>query len=176
MSQASTSAPVSSAPPGRTVAVADPDIDALVSALYEVASISRRLTHDDPVESAAARVLACVRRLEAPRPSELAAELKLDLSTVSRHVRTLEASGHLAVRPDEHDGRAQRVVLTDAGHDAIAHVVRNRCEAVENAVSHWDPADRARLGTLLHRLAGDLARTPAATGGPAPTTKDQATA
>ena len=155
---------------------ADPDIDALVHALYEVASISRRMTHDDPVEPAAARVLAHVRRLDAPRPSELAGDLQLDLSTVSRHVRALEGSGHLTVRPDDHDRRAQRVVLTADGEDAIDRVIRNRCRAVENAVSHWDADDRRALATLLHRLGEDLARTPAAVAQPTTTTKGLATA
>jgi DNA-binding MarR family transcriptional regulator len=159
MSQASNpSGHVSPVPPAaHALRSGDPEIDALVTALYEVATISRRLTHDDPVEPAAARVLAHVRRLTDPRPSELAADMKLDLSTVSRHVRALETSGHLTTRPDAHDRRAQRVVLTDDGSDAVDQVVRNRCAAVQRAVSHWDPADRSALATLLHRLGEELA-------------------
>jgi DNA-binding MarR family transcriptional regulator len=149
----------------------DPEIDALVHALYEVASISRRLTHDDPVEPAAARLLAHVQRLDDPRPSELAAVLQLDLSTVSRHVRALVSSGHLTVRPDDHDRRAQRVVLTPDGQAAIDRVVRNRCAAVEDAVSHWDADDRRALAGLLHRLGEELARGPAAPDAQTTTTK-----
>lgn len=170
MPQASISSETAAAMARPGARTGDPEIDALVTALYEVATISRRLTHDDPVDQAAARVLAHVRRLSDPRPSELAADMKLDLSTVSRHVRALEASGHLTVRPDAHDRRAQRVVLTDTGSAAVEQVVRNRCAAVEHAVRHWDRADRTALATLLHRLGEELA----ASQDPA-TTKDRAT-
>ena len=54
------------------------------------------------------------------------------------------------------DRRAQRVVLTEDGSAAVDQVVRNRCAAVQRAVSHWDPADRTALAGLLKQLMSPL--------------------
>lgn len=154
MSQAKT-APPRLLPPG--TAGARDELGVLISALYDVANLARRSADGDPVEPAGMRVLVWVQALANPRPSELACELRLDLSTVSRHVRALTADGFLTAERDADDGRAQRIALTDAGHAAIATVVANRRQTIGEAIAHWPDADRADLTNLLRRLADDLA-------------------
>lgn len=142
------------------------DLDVLVHALYDVANLSRRLTRDDPVEPAAVRVLAYVGRLGAPRPSELASALQLDLSTVSRHVRSLENAGFLQTRPDQADRRAQLIALTAEGTAAVRQVIQNRCDAIAVALDDWAPEDRRALAALLRRLGDDLAANAGVTDSP----------
>jgi DNA-binding MarR family transcriptional regulator len=88
------------------------DLGVLIRALYEVGGQARRASPGDPVEPAGMRVLVWVQALGSPRPSELAHELRLDLSTVSRHVSALVADGLLRSDPDAEDRRAQRLSVT----------------------------------------------------------------
>jgi DNA-binding MarR family transcriptional regulator len=90
------------------------------------------------------------------RPSDLALEFGLDLSTVSRHVRTLEHDGLLAREPDPDDGRAHLVSLTAHGTDVMTQAVRRREVAVTHALAGWSLDDVAALHLLLGRLADDL--------------------
>ena len=144
-------------PGSRGITVGDDELGVLVTALYDVANHARRGGHDDPVEPAGTRVLVWVQALGSPRPSELACKLRLDLSTVSRHVRALTTDGYLAVEKDAADGRAQRITLTDTGHEAIATVVANRRAAIGDVIAHWPAEDRTRLTELMRRLADDMA-------------------
>jgi DNA-binding MarR family transcriptional regulator len=58
---------------------------------------------------------------------------------------------------DETDGRASRLVVTDAGHAAL-DVLRSEREAhLAQATADWDPADLAVFTTLFGRLIDDLA-------------------
>ena len=133
------------------------ELGVLVAALFDVANHARRATPGDPIEPAGTRLLVWVQILNSPRPSELAAELRLDLSTVSRHVRSLTNDGYLTCAPDADDRRAQRITLTPRGHEAIAAVVANRRRAIGQVIAHWPAEDRSRLTDLLRRLADDMA-------------------
>lgn len=133
------------------------ELGQIVGSLYDVANHARRATHGDPIEPAGVRVLVWVKALGSPRPSELALGLRLDLSTVSRHLRALAAEGYVQTERDANDGRAQRVSITDAGIEAIAQVVENRRSVIGAATRDWSPADRGKLAELLRRLADDLA-------------------
>ncbi len=110
----------------------------------------------DPVDRVTATVLADVGRLGPVRPSDLADQLRLDLSTVSRHVSSLVDKGLLERCTHPDDARAQQLTLTDAGRRTLAEVLDNRAAVLGRAIKHWSPADRAQLNTLLERLADDL--------------------
>ncbi|MEW6477349.1 MAG: MarR family transcriptional regulator [Actinomycetota bacterium] len=91
------------------------------------------------------------------RLSELAAELELDASTVSRQVRQLEAAGLVARRADPGDGRASVVVLTPAGKRVLGRVAAARRRFVAEVVAGWSEEDRVALAGLLERFGGDVA-------------------
>lgn len=128
---------------------------ALASALYAVVQGSRHAVQD-PVDRVTATMLGDVGRLGPIRPSDLADQLRLDLSTVSRHVSTLVDKGLVArcVHPD--DARAQQLTLTDAGRHTLAEILDNRAATLGRATKQWSSADRSQLSTLLERLADDL--------------------
>lgn len=56
----------------------------------------------------------------APNQTAVAAHCRLDLMTVSQILRTLEKKGFLVRAPDETDGRAKALRLTDNGAAALA--------------------------------------------------------
>jgi len=115
----------------------------------------RHPLYGDP-EPAAFAVLAALCRGAASRPSELVSAMRLDLSTISRHVKSLEADGYLVKVIDPEDGRSCRLKTTAAGRAVINKSAARRAELFRRATAHWDPQDVRTLVELLTRLAGDL--------------------
>ena len=143
-------------PDARTRARSGRGTVALAVALYDVVRHTRRSHRTDPIEPAAAVVLASVDRLSPARPSDVAADLRLDLSTVSRHLRNLEEAGLLGRTDDPDDRRARLVEPTDDGEQVLIQVLENRADTLDVALGDWSARDRAALLTLLQRLATDL--------------------
>jgi DNA-binding MarR family transcriptional regulator len=123
--------------------------------------LMRQPLHGDP-EPAAFAVLAALCRGAASRPSELVSAVRLDLSTISRHVKSLETDGYLVKVRDPEDGRSCRLKVTAAGRAIITKSVARRAELFRRATAHWDPRDLRTLVELLTRLAGDLKSWPGA--------------
>src|SRR6516225_7087749 len=115
----------------------------------------RHPLHGDP-EPAAFAVLATLCHGAASRPSELASAVRLDLSTISRHVQTLEADGYLVKVRDPRDGRSCRLKATAAGRAAINRAAARRVDLFRGATANWTPQDLSTLVRLLTRLAEDL--------------------
>jgi DNA-binding MarR family transcriptional regulator len=57
---------------------------------------------------------------------------------------------------DESDGRASRLVITDAGHTALHGLCAEREARVAKATAAWEPEDLATFTRLLGRLIDDL--------------------
>jgi DNA-binding MarR family transcriptional regulator len=145
-----------STPPGAHNQDDDLSSAALVTALYEVVRNSRRSLDTAGLDPAAVVVLASARRLCPARPSDIACDIRLDLSTVSRHLRNLERDGYVDRTSDPDDGRAHRVAPTAQGEDVLQSVIAARSAVVDGALSHWTTDDRRTLTRLLRRLADDL--------------------
>jgi DNA-binding MarR family transcriptional regulator len=149
MSQATTSA-------GRPVSASPDGSDDLVIALFDVIRHSRRPIAKDELDPPAVVVLASVARLDPARPSDIACDVRLNLSTVSRHLTNLGAGGYVARADDPADGRAQRVSITDLGVQALRRAVVARTEVLDTATRSWSEDDRSTLTALMRRLADDL--------------------
>src|SRR3954468_4566417 len=80
----------------------------------------------DSRDRAALVLLFPLHRLGPLRQSALADLVHADPSTVSRHVATLVDQGLVRRVADESDGRASRLVITDAGHSALQDLCRER--------------------------------------------------
>ena len=125
-------------------------------ALFDVVRLTRRTRHTDAIEPAGVAVLATVERLRPARPSDVACELHLDLSTISRHLSKLEEDGYLQRTEDPDDRRARRVEPTPHGREVLFDVLANRAATLNEALSHWSENDRQTLTKLLSNLARDL--------------------
>ncbi len=90
------------------------------------------------------------------RLSELAGSVELDLSTVSRQVRDLVASGLITKVPDPKDGRASQLSLSDRGAAVLQAVSDARRQALADAVAGWSERERTTLARGLFRLAEGL--------------------
>ncbi|MGW7248432.1 MarR family winged helix-turn-helix transcriptional regulator [Streptomyces decoyicus] len=91
------------------------------------------------------------------RATDLAADAFLDLSTVSRQVRSLVERGLVTRRPDPEDRRGSLLAATDAGRAAFAHYRAQRDAELAGLLEPWSPQDRADLIRLLGRLNEDMA-------------------
>jgi DNA-binding MarR family transcriptional regulator len=136
--------------------VSTKDDDALAGALYAVVLRLSRLPVDEPVDKAGLAVLHETRRLGTIRPSDLAAQMRLDLSTISRHLRALEQQGMVQRTADPDDARAQRISITGRGGDVLNRVMDRRAATISGAIAHWPERDRQSLRQLLGTLAVDL--------------------
>ena len=58
---------------------------------------------------------------------------------------------------DESDGRATRLVVTDAGLAALEQLGRDRAAVLERVTADWDDDDLATFTDLLGRFLDDLA-------------------
>jgi DNA-binding MarR family transcriptional regulator len=132
------------------------DDDELAGALYSVVLRLSRLPVDEPIDKAGLAVLHETRRLGTIRPSDLATAMRLDLSTISRHLRSLEQQGLVQRTPDPDDARAQRISITLRGGEILKRMIDHRAATIRDAIAHWSEGDRAALRRLLRRLADDL--------------------
>ncbi len=123
-------------------------------------SVVRRLKARAAAEGgdpAALHVVHMVHDYGPLRLTDLAARASLDTSTVSRHVRALEAAGHLTRTGDPDDRRATRIAITTHGVTLLRGALEARGRWLDEAVAGWPPEERTALAALLARLAEDLA-------------------
>jgi DNA-binding MarR family transcriptional regulator len=132
------------------------DDDELAGALYAVVLRLSRLPVGVPVDKAGLAVLHETRRLGTIRPSDLATQMRLDLSTISRHLRSLEQQGLIRRTADPDDARAQRISITSSGAGVLKRMMDQRAATIREAIAHWPERDRGDLRQLLRRLADDL--------------------
>jgi DNA-binding MarR family transcriptional regulator len=90
------------------------------------------------------------------RPTTLAGMLEVDLSVVSRQVRSLEDAGFVQRQTDPQDARAALVSATEAGREAFERTKQQRTEVLEEVLSGWPEADRESFIVLLSRFNDQL--------------------
>jgi DNA-binding MarR family transcriptional regulator len=95
-------------------------------------------------------------RLGPLRQGALADLVHADPSTVSRHVAVLVEQGLVCRVADESDGRASRLVVTDAGHAAFDALRGEREAQLERITASWSESELATLTSLFGRLLDDL--------------------
>ncbi len=129
----------------------------LLQALQRMRAELARSEGPDSERERAAHVLLFPLCLEGPlRQAELAALVHADPSTVSRHVTRLVDQGLVTRVPDERDGRASRLVVTERGAATAEAMRRERANHLREVTAHWDQDDLATLSRLLRRLADDI--------------------
>jgi len=108
-------------------------------------------------DRAALVLLFPLDRLGPLRQSELADVLHADPSTVSRHVTLLVERGLVVRVADESDGRATRLVLTEAGRAQLDQLRGERVAYLRTVTADWTDADLITFTELFERLLNDVA-------------------
>lgn len=90
------------------------------------------------------------------RLTALAGLLEVDLSVVSRQVRSLQDVGFVSRTPDPGDARAALVSATDSGREALDRTRKQRTEVLDTVLAQWNDEDRASFVRLLGRFNNEL--------------------
>jgi DNA-binding MarR family transcriptional regulator len=93
------------------------------------------------------------------RPTDLAASMGLDTSTVSRHLTQLHRAGLVERSVDPDDRRAQRVELSAAGRAEVDAALASRRTLLERSLSDWSDEDVELLHHLITRMLTSLEST-----------------
>jgi DNA-binding MarR family transcriptional regulator len=98
---------------------------------------------DPAIDEATYPVISALGRSGARTAAQLAAEVGIDRSVVSRHGDRLEAHGLIRREPDPTDRRGTLLTLTEDGAQQVA-VMRTRLHtALDKYLATWPP-DQAR--------------------------------
>ncbi|MRJ76555.1 MarR family transcriptional regulator [Aeromicrobium sp. SMF47] len=111
------------------------------------------------IDPSQASLLYTLRCNGAMRLGDIAEAMKLDASTVSRHVQQLGDHGLIDREPDPEDGRARLIALSDAGAASLARTFDERLAFLSEALEGWSDADRTHLRDDLVRLTAALGDT-----------------
>jgi DNA-binding MarR family transcriptional regulator len=130
----------------------------LLMALFSTVRRLRARDGGEAVDLPSIYVLNVVREHPGIRVSELAGNVGLDASTVSRHIRSLEAVGYLSRVVDPKDRRASCLELTEDGEKVILQAFETRATLILAAMDAWSDEDRERFTELCVRFAGDFDR------------------
>ena len=107
----------------------------------------------DPALGAVLYELGCTGPV---RVSVLADAMRLDQSTVSRHVSALEQVGLVRRSGDPDDRRAALLSLTPVGRRRLATLLDERRAIFRAATAEWSDDDRTQLAGLLDRMVRAL--------------------
>lgn len=110
------------------------------------------------------KALFKLRRLGPLRIKDLAVQLRLDSTTVTRHVDDLARRGLVVRESDRTDGRVTLVRLSPRAVALLDDAEVERRGKLRDGLQDWTPADRATFARLLSRFVqrDDLAATVAA--------------
>ncbi|MDL9935255.1 MarR family winged helix-turn-helix transcriptional regulator [Gordonia sp. ABSL1-1] len=122
----------------------------------------RARTHaiDPALDPSCYPLIALLARRGHLRMSELAAELGLEKSTVTRQIDAVVRLGLVDRHPDPDDARARIVSLSEAGRQRFGDVVTSAVADWRTRLSRWNPDDIRTLTALLHRLGDASDETP----------------
>jgi DNA-binding MarR family transcriptional regulator len=110
-------------------------------------------------DRAALVLLFPLDRVGPLRQSALAELVHADPSTVSRHVAVLVDRGLVRREADASDGRASRLVVTDAGREELEHLRAEREAFLREVTADWTESDLAAFTALFDRLLDGIAAT-----------------
>lgn len=105
-----------------------------------------------PLERAAYGLLSRIASGGPERLSALAADICVDLSTISRQVAALEAAGLVRRTPDPRDRRASLIEATETGAEVFAQNRGKWVGALRELMADWTSAERQEFARLFARL------------------------
>jgi DNA-binding MarR family transcriptional regulator len=130
--------------------------DTLVRFVMAVGRRFRTRLDGDTVDPSQAALLHTLHCHGAMRLGDIADAVRLDASTVSRHIQQLGDRGLIERESDPEDGRARIIALTDAGRTSLRHTFDQRRAVIASALDEWSEDDRERFRHDLDRLTTSL--------------------
>jgi DNA-binding MarR family transcriptional regulator len=138
------------------MAPADTADEAVLRLMMALGRRFRQRQEGDLVDPAQGGLLYTLKCRGAMRLGDIAEAMRLDASTVSRHVQQLSDKGFLQREPDPEDARARIIDISPEGRAALKSSFDQRRAFVAEALGDWSDRDRDQLRTLLSRLTTAL--------------------
>ena len=127
------------------------DVIKMVGALFGlIGSIQRAQKGNGPANRLA--LLQMIAAHGQIHPSQLAEELEVNQSSITRQVRIMEDEGNVVVSADPGDLRACIIQLTDAGHNKLNELSAIGLGRFSEFVANWDAEEVRTLTRLLLKL------------------------
>lgn len=101
-------------------------------------------------------VLGSLDMRESCRQGDLAVDMCLSPSALSRHMAELVAAGYAARSPDPSDGRATLVRITDAGRALLMRIRASRAQGLQSVLAEWSEEDAERACRAMQKLRNSL--------------------
>jgi DNA-binding MarR family transcriptional regulator len=118
------------------------------------AQLYRRLTDGlgEAVDETTYPVLSGLARTGPRSAADLAGEIGLDRSGVTRRATRLEEAGLLRREPDPDDRRATLLALTEAGRQAVEATRQRLAAHIEESLASWPPDEARTFARQLQRF------------------------
>jgi DNA-binding MarR family transcriptional regulator len=110
---------------------------------------------DEALDEATYPVISGLARTGSRSAAQLAADVGLDRSVVSRHATRLERSGLIERRPDPADQRATLLSLTGYGRQAVQEMRQRLAAVFDEYLDDWPAPEATLFATLLRRFTED---------------------
>ncbi len=107
---------------------------------------------DPALQAFGLRILRLVERLGPTHAGAVAAQLAVDKSVISRHVKPLCALGLLETQVDPSDGRAHFLALTPLAVDKLDELRAGDTAIVHRRLGTWSAQDLQEFARLLAQL------------------------
>jgi DNA-binding MarR family transcriptional regulator len=121
----------------------------IVPLMSIVSGIDRKRKQGD---AALLSVLNVIATKGETRPLDIAAELGVHQSTVTRHLQNLEKQGKVNVTADTADRRSCKASLTKSGLEELQRLGETGIARFEKMVAGWSAEEVKMLGGLLKKL------------------------
>ncbi|WP_406732124.1 MarR family winged helix-turn-helix transcriptional regulator [Streptomyces sp. NBC_01794] len=118
------------------------------------AQLHRQLTEGmgEAVDELTYPVLSALARTGPRSAADLAPEVGLDRSGVTRRATRLEAAGLIRREADPNDRRAHLLVLTEQGQVTVAELRARLAAHIMASLSSWPPGEAERFAHHLRRF------------------------
>ncbi|MEU7061730.1 MarR family transcriptional regulator [Streptomyces sp. NPDC046197] len=119
--------------------------------------LHRQLTQDmgEGVDEQTYPVLSALARTGPRSAADLAPDVGIDRSGVTRRASRLEAAGLIRRETDPTDRRAHLLVLTDRGHLAVQELRARLAAHITASLSTWAPGEAETFAHHLRRFTSE---------------------
>ncbi|MFE2141052.1 MarR family winged helix-turn-helix transcriptional regulator [Streptomyces sp. NPDC059456] len=119
--------------------------------------LHRRLTEGmgEGVDEQTYPVLSALARTGPRSAADLAPDVGIDRSGVTRRASRLEAAGLIRREADPADGRAHLLVLTEEGRSAVAELRTRLAAHIMGSLSGWPPGEAEEFARQLRRFTAE---------------------
>jgi DNA-binding MarR family transcriptional regulator len=127
------------------------DVQYMVKALFTLTGGLERARRRIPDASSLA-VLQIISAYDKIHPSEIASELGVHQSTITRHVQTLEDAGKIIIIIDPTDRRSCTLTLSEDGRNELARLTEIGLDRFAKFVADWDDEEVRDFTRYLVKL------------------------